>query len=77
MFQPNRPSSGVEIVVVKESAAHCNAVFFSPLVVTSGYFQLCGLPSVLFVCPWVGLRTGRRDKSLRKVHNKKINNLYS
>jgi hypothetical protein len=24
MFQPNRPSSGVQDVVMKESAAHCN-----------------------------------------------------
>jgi hypothetical protein len=26
MFRPNRPSSGVQVVVMKESAAHCNAV---------------------------------------------------
>jgi hypothetical protein len=26
MFQPNWPSSGVQVVVMKESAAHCNAV---------------------------------------------------
>jgi hypothetical protein len=32
------PSSGIHVVMVKESAAHCNAVFFPPIVVTSGYF---------------------------------------
>jgi hypothetical protein len=26
MFQPNWPSAGVQIVVMNESAAHCNAV---------------------------------------------------
>jgi hypothetical protein len=26
MFRPNRPSSGVQVVVMEESAAHCNAV---------------------------------------------------
>jgi hypothetical protein len=26
MFRPNRPSSGAQVVVMKESAAHCNAV---------------------------------------------------
>jgi hypothetical protein len=26
MFQSNRPSSGVQVVVMKESATHCNAV---------------------------------------------------
>jgi hypothetical protein len=29
MFRPNWPSSGVHVVMVKDSAAaHCNAVFF-------------------------------------------------
>jgi hypothetical protein len=28
MFRPNRPSSGVQVVVVKESVAHCKAVLF-------------------------------------------------
>jgi hypothetical protein len=40
------PSSGVQVVMVKDSAAHCNAVFFPPIVVASGYFWLCGLPLV-------------------------------
>jgi hypothetical protein len=31
MFQTNWPSSGVEVVIVKDSAAHCNAVFFPPI----------------------------------------------
>jgi hypothetical protein len=26
MFRPNRPSSGAQVVVMKEFAAHCNAV---------------------------------------------------
>jgi hypothetical protein len=26
MFRPNCPASGVQVVVMKESAAHCNAV---------------------------------------------------
>jgi hypothetical protein len=29
MFRPNRPSSGVQVVTMKESAAHCNSVLFS------------------------------------------------
>jgi hypothetical protein len=28
MLRPNSPYSGVRIVVVKDSAAHCNAGFF-------------------------------------------------
>jgi hypothetical protein len=28
MFRPNRPSSGERVVVMKESAAHSNAVLF-------------------------------------------------
>jgi hypothetical protein len=53
MFRPNWPSSGVQFVMVKYSAARCNAVFFPSVVVASSYFWLCGLPSVLFRCPWV------------------------
>jgi hypothetical protein len=34
-FQRNWPSSGVLVVVVKDYAAHCNAVFFPPIVVAS------------------------------------------
>jgi hypothetical protein len=26
MFQPNQPPSGVQVVVIKESAVHCKAV---------------------------------------------------
>jgi hypothetical protein len=37
MFEPNWPSSDVQVVMVKDSAAHCNAVFFPPIVVASGY----------------------------------------
>jgi hypothetical protein len=38
MFRPNRPSSGVQVVMVKDAAPHCNAVFYPPTVVASGYF---------------------------------------
>jgi hypothetical protein len=38
MFRPNWPSSGVQGVTGKDSAAHCNAVFFPPTVVASDYF---------------------------------------
>jgi hypothetical protein len=31
MFRPNWPSSGVRVVKVKDSAAHCNVVFFPPI----------------------------------------------
>jgi heptaprenylglyceryl phosphate synthase len=34
MFRPKWPSSGVEVAVLKKSAAHCNAVLF-PYVVAS------------------------------------------
>jgi hypothetical protein len=33
MFRPNWPSSGVQVVMVKDSAVHCNAWFFPPTVV--------------------------------------------
>jgi hypothetical protein len=36
VFRANWPSSGVQVVMVKYSAAHCNAVFFPPIVVASG-----------------------------------------
>jgi hypothetical protein len=42
MFQPNWPSSGVQVVMVKDSAAHCNAAFSPPIVVSSGYFGYVG-----------------------------------
>jgi hypothetical protein len=42
MFRPNRPSSGVQGVVVKGSAVHCNAGFIPPVLVTSGYFGYVG-----------------------------------
>jgi hypothetical protein len=42
MFPPNWPSSGVQIVMVKDSTALCNAVFFPPIVVASGYFGYVG-----------------------------------
>jgi hypothetical protein len=45
MFRPNWSSSGVQVVMVKNSAAHCNTVFFPPIVVASGYFGYVG-------CTW-------------------------
>jgi hypothetical protein len=38
MFRPNWPSSGVQVVMGKDSVAHCKPVFFPPIVVTSGCF---------------------------------------
>jgi hypothetical protein len=38
--------------VVKDSAVHCNAVFFSPIVVASGYFWLFVLHVVDFGFGW-------------------------
>jgi hypothetical protein len=32
MFRPNWPSSGVQVVMVKDSAAHYNAILFPPIV---------------------------------------------
>jgi hypothetical protein len=46
MFRPNWPSSGVQVVVVNYCAAHCNAGFFPPIVVVSGYFGNVG-------CTWL------------------------
>jgi hypothetical protein len=42
MFRPNWPSSGVQVVMVQDSSAHCNVVFFPPIVVASGYFGYVG-----------------------------------
>jgi hypothetical protein len=42
MFQSNWPSSGVQVVMAKDSAAHCNAGFVPPIVVASGYFGYVG-----------------------------------
>jgi hypothetical protein len=48
MFQPNSPSSGVEVLKVKESAALCNALFFPPIVVVYGYFGYVGYHQFYF-----------------------------
>jgi hypothetical protein len=48
MFRPNWPSSGVQVVMVTDSAAHCNAVFFPPTAVAAGYFGYVG-------CVWLHL----------------------
>jgi hypothetical protein len=42
MFRPNWPSAGVQVVTVKDSAAHCDAIFFPPTVVASDYFGNVG-----------------------------------
>jgi hypothetical protein len=56
MFRPNWPSSGVQL---KDSAAHCNAVFFPLIVVASAYFGyvayhlgVLGLQVVAFGFVW-------------------------
>jgi hypothetical protein len=48
MFRPNWPSSGVQVVMVKDSAAHCNAVFFPPVEVVSRYFGYVGYHQFYF-----------------------------
>jgi hypothetical protein len=42
MFRPNWPSSGVQDVMIKNSAVHCNTVFLYPIVVASDYFGYVG-----------------------------------
>jgi hypothetical protein len=42
MFRP------VQVVVVTDSAARCNAVFFRPIVAASGYFGYVGCTWLLF-----------------------------
>jgi hypothetical protein len=42
MFRPNCPSSGVQVVMDKDSAALCNAGYFPSIVVASGYFGYVG-----------------------------------
>jgi hypothetical protein len=51
MFWPNRPSSGVQVVVMKESAAHCNAVLFS-YAVASDFCRLYGLSCYCYARVW-------------------------
>jgi hypothetical protein len=46
MSRPNWPSSRAQVAVVKDSAAHSNAVFFPPIVVASGYFGYVGYHQV-------------------------------
>jgi hypothetical protein len=45
---PDWPSSGVQVVVVEESAAHYNAVFFPLPLVIFGYVGCTWLLLVLF-----------------------------
>jgi hypothetical protein len=42
MFRSSWPSSGVQVVMVKDSAAHCNAVLFPSILVASGYSGYVG-----------------------------------
>jgi hypothetical protein len=49
MFWPNWPSSGVQVVMVKDSAAHCNVFFFPSSVVASGYLVMW----VSMGCMWL------------------------
>jgi hypothetical protein len=56
MFRPNWPSTGAQVVMVKDSAAHCNAAFFPPIVVVSGYFGYIG-------CTWLLL--GEKETTLQ------------
>jgi hypothetical protein len=49
MFRPNWPLSGVQVVMLKDSAAHYNAGFFPPIEVASGYFGYVGCTWLLLV----------------------------
>jgi hypothetical protein len=49
MFRPIRPSSGAQVVMPKDSAAHCNAVSFPPTLVASGYFGYVGCMCLFLV----------------------------
>jgi hypothetical protein len=42
MFRPNCPSSGVQVVMVQDSAPQCNAAFFPPIILASGYLGYVG-----------------------------------
>jgi hypothetical protein len=56
MFRPNWPSSGIQAVTVKDSTAHCSAVFFLPIVVVSGYLVMWVTVSFIWVsvgCTWL------------------------
>jgi hypothetical protein len=57
MFRPKWPSSGVLVVVVKDSAAHCNAVFLHLLL----------LPLVMWVAVGRGSRAVWGMNSLRSL----------
>jgi hypothetical protein len=72
MFRPNWPSSGVQVVMAKESAASCNKGFFPLIVVVSDYFG--------YVVMWVAERLGnevahRRHKSSKVSYMNYIGSL--
>jgi hypothetical protein len=50
MFQPNQPCSGVQVFVVKDSAPHCNAIFFPAIVIASGCLVMWVACGCLWFC---------------------------
>jgi hypothetical protein len=52
IFRPKWPSSGVEVVVVQESAAHCNTIFFLLLLLPPVIFGYVGCTWLLFCNVW-------------------------
>jgi hypothetical protein len=53
MFRLNWPSSDVQDVMIKDSAAHCNAVFFPRILAAAVYFGYIGHHQFYFGCPCV------------------------
>jgi hypothetical protein len=60
MFHPNWPSSGVEVVIVKDSAARCNVDFFLLL-----YLPLVILVMQVTISPGLENRDYGRGDPLR------------
>jgi hypothetical protein len=52
MFRSNWSSSGVQVIMVKGSAAHCDTVTFPPIAVASGLILVMW---VNISCIWVSL----------------------
>jgi hypothetical protein len=53
MFRPNCPSSGAEVVMVKESAAHSNTVILPLITVASGCCGYVGYNQFYLGVIWV------------------------
>jgi hypothetical protein len=56
LFRPNWPPSGVQVVMVKDSAAHSNALFCPPTLVASGYLVMWVTINFIWVslcCTWL------------------------